>query len=157
MSSTQDSDIAIAQVDAAIVRPLRREILRPGQPAEQLVYPGDDDPGTLHLAASRHGGDEWPLIGIVSAMPDGYPNSSMAGDWRIRGMAVLPAERNRGIGGRLLELCEQHARRQAGRRLWCNARIDARSLYERIGMGIEGEVYEIPGIGLHYLMSKLLD
>jgi GNAT superfamily N-acetyltransferase len=153
VSSASHTEIIINQASAVEVRPLRAELLRPGQPAEALVYPGDDEGGTLHLIAV-HGGH---TVGIVSVMADGYASSPAPGDWRIRGMAVRPAIRNRGIGSRMLALCEEHVRQQGGQRLWCNARVGARTLYERIGMTVSGAVYEIPGIGEHYLMCKPLD
>src|SRR4051812_41835612 len=40
--------MSIERLDAAGVRPLRQVVLRPHQRAEELVYPGDDDPRTLH-------------------------------------------------------------------------------------------------------------
>jgi ribosomal protein S18 acetylase RimI-like enzyme len=152
VSSASHTEIIIKKASAAEVRPLRAEILRPGQPAEALVYTGDDEVGTLHLIAA-HGGH---TVGIVSTMADGYPNSPMPGDWRIRGMAVRPEIRNRGTGSRMLVNCEEHARQQGAQRLWCNARIGALTLYQRIGMTIEGQVFEIPGIGEHYLMCMPL-
>jgi GNAT superfamily N-acetyltransferase len=152
VSSASHTEIIINKASAAEVRPLRAEILRPGQPPEALVYPGDEDAGTLHLTAT----DEGLIVGIVSTMADGYPNSPMLGDWRIRGMAVRPEVRNRGTGSRMLASCEEHVRRQGGQRLWCNARVGARTLYERVGMTVEGAIFEIPGIGQHYLMCKAL-
>ncbi len=139
-------------VEAAVVRPLRAAVLRPGQPPEALHYPGDEDPRSGHFAVSLGAGP----IGIASVMPDGHPGDPSPGDWRIRGMAVEQAHRGRGVGGALLASCEAHARNGGGARLWCNARIDARNLYLRIGMVIEGEQFEIPGIGRHFLMSKPL-
>jgi len=153
MSGALVEEIIIIETSAPEVRPLRGELLRPGQPPEQLIYPGDEDPGTLHLAAVAEG----QVVGVVSVFADGYPGSPLQGDWRIRGMAVRPELRNRSLGSRMLARCEAHARESDGRRLWCNARIGARTLYERIGMTVEGDVFEIPGIGEHYLMSKPLD
>lgn len=71
-------------------------------------------------------------------------------------MASAPTLRNRGIGTALLEACDLHVRERGGTRLWCNARIGARTLYERGGFLVEGEHFEIPTIGPHYLMSKPL-
>jgi GNAT superfamily N-acetyltransferase len=153
MSATPAEEVSYEPVHAAMVRPLRGEVLRPGEAPERLIYPGDEDPGTLHLAAfsaSR-------VVGIVTVMADGHPSLPQPDDWRIRGMATVASMRNEGIGSALLTRCETHAREQGGTRLWCNARIGARTLYERIGMTVEGEVFEIVGIGQHCLMSKRLD
>lgn len=139
-------------VSARAVRPLRAAILRPGQAPEELVYPGDDDPRSRHLAVHLEG----QLVGIASVMADGYPPDPREGDWRIRGMAVEQAHRGRGIGSALLEASEAHARSRGAMRLWCNARVDARNLYGYAGMAVEGEEFTIPGIGRHLLMSKPL-
>ena len=139
-------------VPAAAVRPLRWAVLRPGRPASELVSPGDEDPSTLHLAV-RAGGQ---IVGTATVMRDGYPGGARPGDWRIRGMAVAESHRGRGIGSSLLAACESHVRSRGGLRLWCNARIAARNLYLDAGRAIEGEEFEIPGIGPHLLMSKTL-
>ena len=153
MSAPAVGELSYEPVHAAMVRPLRGEVLRPGEAPERLIYPGDEAPDTLHLAAFSVG----RVVGIVTVMADGHPRSPQSGDWRIRGMATVPAMRNEGIGSAMLTRCEIHAREQRGTRLWCNARIGARTLYERIGMTVEGELFEIAGIGEHYLMSKPLD
>jgi len=140
-------------VDAETVRPLRGEILRPGQTPAQLVYPGDDAPDTLHAAVLLNG----EILGIASVMLDPHPHSPGAGDWRIRGMAARANARGRGIGAALLECCEAHARRGGGERLWCNARVGARAFYEHGGFSVEGAVFEIAEIGPHYVMSKQLE
>ncbi len=143
-------------VGAQDVRALRGPLLRPGQPPERLRYPRDEDPGTLHAAVLEDG----VTLGVVSAMRDRYPGraagSAGEADWRIRGMATLPAARNRGIASALLRFCEEHARAAGGELLWCNARTPARGLYERAGFGAEGGEFEIPDIGPHFLMHKSL-
>jgi len=139
-------------VESAAVRPLRAAVLRPGRAPEELVYAGDEDPSSLHLAVAV--GEE--LVGIASVIEDAHPGGGRPGDWRIRGMAVAEGHRRRGIGSALLGACESHARSRGGARLWCNARIGARELYLRGAMEDEGEEFEIPGIGTHLLMSKPL-
>jgi GNAT superfamily N-acetyltransferase len=139
-------------VDAEEVRPLRAEVLRPGQPHERLIFPGDDEPETLHAAVAMEG----RIVGVASVMREPYPHDPLPGDWRVRGMATSADMRGRGIGGALLARCEEHARDHAGARLWCNARVRARALYERAGFTVDGEVFEIALIGPHYLMGKPL-
>jgi GNAT superfamily N-acetyltransferase len=85
-------------VDAAAVRPLRGEILRPGQSSAELVFPGDDAPETLHVAVVSGG----RVLGVASVMCDAHPREPRPGDWRIRGMASRPEMRGRGIGAALL-------------------------------------------------------
>ncbi len=140
-------------VDAEAVRPLRSEVLRPAQAPAELVYPGDDAARTLHLAIRA----DRSVVAVASVMEDEHPRDPQAGDWRIRGMATRAQLRGRGIGATLLACCQSHVRAQGGARIWCNARVAARAFYERDGFEVEGEVFEIAGIGAHYLMSKRLE
>jgi ribosomal protein S18 acetylase RimI-like enzyme len=96
------------------------------------------------------------VVGVASVLREPHPNDPRPGDWRIRGMATSPELRNRGIGTALLTACEAHARDRRATRLWCHARVKARTFYERAGLRVEGVAFEIPGIGPHYLMSKSL-
>jgi len=139
-------------VSADVVRPLRQQVLRPGQTDETLVFSGDEDPETLHASISV----EDTVVGVASVLRDSHPNDPRPGDWRIRGMATSPGQRNLGIGAALLAACEAHARDHGATRLWCNARVRARAFYERGGLIVEGDELEIPTIGPHYLMSKFL-
>ena len=143
----------VEAVDAAAGRPLRGTVLRPGRPLSELFFDADEDPRSGHYAVRAEG----RIVGVATVMPDGHPRDPRPGDWRIRGMAVEEAYRGAGIGGALLAACEAHARRGGGSRLWCNARTGARNLYLRGGLHIEGEEFEIPGIGPHFLMSMALD
>jgi len=139
-------------VDAETVRPLRAEILRPGQAPEAIVWDGDDAADTLHVAVLCEGDP----VGVATVVREGYPPQPGSGDWRIRGMATLERARGRGIGAALLARCIEHAREAGGERVWCNARLRARSIYERAGLQVVGEEFEIPGIGPHLLMCLRL-
>ncbi len=139
-------------VPAAAVMPLRSEVLRAGQPREAAEFAGDDQPDTLHLAVF----DGADIVGVASVLREVLPAMPSADAWRIRGMASAPDMRGRGIGSALLASCERHAREQGATLLWCNARVRARSLYERAGMTVLGEPFDIKPIGLHYLLCKEL-
>ncbi len=132
---------------------MRERILRPGQTPEQLCYPGDGEPDTLHAAVLEGG----VAVGVASVMREPHPREPAPGDWRLRGMATCEQARGRGVGAALLGLCEAHVRARGGTRLWCNARTGARAFYERAGLAAESEVFEIPGIGPHVLMSMRLE
>ena len=145
--------IAIRPLAAADTRPLRGRILRPGQSAHELVYPGDDAPQSLHVGAFAG----TVLLGVASVFrqsPEGEPDR--ATDWRLRGMAVVPEARRQGAGAALLQACEEHARAHGGTRLWFNARVDALPFYRALGYVEIGEEYELPGIGRHRFAEKSL-
>jgi ribosomal protein S18 acetylase RimI-like enzyme len=144
--------VTVRRVDAEAVRPLRQRVLRPHQTIADQVYPGDDVEGAAHFAAFDDGG---AVIGVASIAPEPYPGAGGArpGDWRIRGMATDPeGGRGLGLGGALLRACLDHARGAGGQRVWCNARSPVRGFYEREGFAVEGEEFELPVIGPHFLM-----
>lgn len=149
-----------ADTPARVVRPitpvqvrlLRHAVLRSFEPPERIIYHGDDAPDTLHAGAFQ--GDE--LVGIASVCREGMPAGREPGGWRLRGMATLPAVRGAGHGRELLEACFAHIRAQGGTLLWCNARVVALGFYEHLGFVAEGEVFEIPPIGPHYVMTRQL-
>ena len=143
----------VERATAEETRPLRHAVLRPHQRPEELVYPSDDAPGTLH--AIVRDGDR--VVGTATVSREPHPRDPAEGDWRVRGMATAPEARGAGIGAALLQACVDHARAAGGRRVWCNARTPARTFYERAGFAVEGEEFELPGIGPHWLMVLPLD
>jgi GNAT superfamily N-acetyltransferase len=145
-------EVKFVPVPAAVGQALRKAVLRPHEPIEGPMYPLEEDPATAHFAALADG----CVLAVGSVMADGHPREPASGDWRVRGMATLPEWRGHGLGARVLDALEAHAREEGAGRLWCNARIGARSFYERAGWLTEGGEYEIPGIGMHLLMSKQL-
>ncbi|MET0401314.1 MAG: GNAT family N-acetyltransferase [Cystobacter sp.] len=142
----------LRRIPAAQTRHLRHVVLRPHQRPEELVYPGDDAPDTVHLELLV-GGEQ---LGVASLYKESRPGSGASTEWRLRGMAVLANSQGRGHGAALLQACIDHATRQGGSRLWCNARTTASGFYRRLNFEVEGDVFELPGIGPHYLMWRPL-
>ncbi|MDX1440452.1 MAG: GNAT family N-acetyltransferase [Rubricoccaceae bacterium] len=143
----------IRAITADETRTLRSVLLRPGQPPENLVYPGDDTPEALHVGAFHDG----KLVGIASIYPELPPeehrNKIPAGKaFRLRGMATTPEVRGLGYGRQLLEFCFDHMQKHNAPILWCNARIGAQEFYKRLGLQTIGPEFEIEGIGPHYVM-----
>jgi ribosomal protein S18 acetylase RimI-like enzyme len=136
------SDHRVTPISLARSRALRQAVLRPHEPLEQMVSSETAD--TVALGAFA--GEELVAVGMIA--PDGEP-----GGWRIRGMATAPQARGRGAGGAVLDALIEHARSQGARRIWCNARTPARSLYERAGMRVVSEEFELPDIGPHLVME----
>ncbi len=135
------------------VTALRAAVLRPGLSAETAIFAGDDEPDTLHVAILRGG----EAVSVASVIRERTDRVQAVPQWRIRGMATLPELRGRGMGTVLLGALEQHARAHGGEVLWCFARPAARPLYERAGLAVEGEPFELPPIGPHVLMTKALE
>lgn len=140
--------LALVEVRSREVRPIRGAVLRPGQAAERLVYPGDDDSSSVHLAWQDRDG---LIVSAVSLFDEPVPGADASG-WRIRGMATLPEYRSRGLGGELLKRCLAHVRGVRAGPVWCNARTSAAGYYAKHGFTQLGETFEIPDIGEHVVM-----
>ena len=147
----------IRPISAADTRPLRSLLLRPGQPPENLVYPGDDHPDAFHGGAF----DGERLVGITSIYPEAPPEEYRdqlppGGAFRLRGMATLPEVRGKGYGREMLDACFEHIRSHNAILLWCNARVGALDFYQRMGLETIGPEFDIEGIGAHYVMWKMV-
>lgn len=138
------------RITAADTRPIREVVLRPGLPASESIYPGDDAPSTIHLGVFEEG----TLLGVATFMLDPCPTSGGESDWRLRGMATLARARNRGLGGRLLADGIERVRVAGGRLVWCNGRVTARAFYERHDFRAVGEAFESPHSGWHFLFVR---
>ncbi|MBW8048806.1 MAG: GNAT family N-acetyltransferase [Cytophagales bacterium] len=174
----------IRSISASDTRPLRQQLLRPNQHIDELVYEGDDANDTLHAGAFLKGqlvgiasvfrqprpGDLESTNDEVRSTndevrstndPETRDTSSFvlrtsitSNAWRLRGMATIPEVRNQGCGSALLSECIKHIKRNGGAEFWCNARIGAVKFYEAHGLVCIGEVFEIAGIGEHFVMVK---
>ena len=149
------------RVPAAVVRPLRTQILRPTW-TDRLATYEQDETVAVHVAAFRDGHEAPDGVGTVyaEAPPDAnrdeIPAAAYAdgASWRLRGMATSEAARGSGLGRVVLEACFAVVREAGGRVLWCNARLVAVPFYERLGLAAVGPEFDIPGIGPHYVMWR---
>jgi predicted GNAT family N-acyltransferase len=121
----------IRRIPAAETRGLRHTVLRPNQPPQLAIYPGDDDADTLHLGLYMQG--------------------------RLGGVAVDMSLRGQGHGATLLRACLEHAVQQGGTLVWCNARTTASGFYRSLGFSLKGDTFELPGIGPHHCMQRTLE
>jgi ribosomal protein S18 acetylase RimI-like enzyme len=136
------ADFTVRSVPIGDTRELRRAVLRPHETLEQVA--AREAPDTYVAAAFD--GDALVAAGMI------VPGNEH-GEWRIRGMATDPAARGRGAGSAVLGALLEHAAQQGALRVWCNARTPARSLYERAGMRVVSEEFELPEIGPHVVME----
>jgi len=147
----------VIQINSAETRHLRRVVLRPNQPPDACVYPGDDAPDSFHLGI-RDPGPDADLIAVASFYREPIPDSDgEAPDLRIRGMAVLPVHRGRGLGRSLVDAGLAIAGRQSPppSLVWCNARTTAAGYYAKLGFTPRGDEFEIEGIGPHSVMARV--
>ena len=167
------------------IRPLRHAVLRPGLPIEAAMWPGDDDPGALHVAVyptdDPTGGPVHVAgpIGVVSLLPAAYPGpggdgraaaeaadetarsgrhpESGAPGYQLRGMAVAPRLQGRGVGSVLLRGALDELTSRGVLLVWCNARLSAAPFYERGGFVRHGGRYVLAPFDIvHVRMHQAL-
>ena len=147
------SEPEVRPITAAETRPLRHAVLRPGQSFEQTVYSRDDHPETLHLGAFD--GDR--LVAIASLYREARPHKSGRSGWRLRGMATDPDRLGRGFATAVLAESVAHVAAGGGGELWCNARVSALGFYLRCGFEVDGDEFDIDGIGPHVVVTRVVE
>lgn len=137
-------------IKASDTHSLRHRVLRPHQTIEDCDYPNDRNLESFHLGAFLGG----HLIGIGSFYPE--RNDALKGwkQYRLRGMATHPEFHGQGVGRQLLEFAFDHLHAKKCDLLWCNARVNAKGFYERMGFAVHGEPFTLEGIGEHYVMVR---
>ncbi len=136
------AELTVRPVALEETRSLRRSVLRPHQTLQELA---SHEPPEAFAAGAFQGQE---LIGVGLIGRDGAP-----GAWRVRGMATVPQARGRGAGTAILDELVRHAREQGAANVWASVRPPARSLYERAGFRQTSEVFDVPRIGPHVMMS----
>lgn len=142
--------ITIKEIDAIQTYAIRHEVLRPNQDISTCEYPGDMAEKSFHLGAFKE--DE--LIGIASYYEENSPTFDEEHQYRLRGMATLPAYQGMNIGRQLVLAAEAILKERQVHFWWCNARQVAFGFYEKLGLLTYGELFEIEGIGPHKIMFK---
>jgi GNAT superfamily N-acetyltransferase len=143
-------DLRRATLDEIL--PLRRAVLRPGQPMEAACFDADGDATTRHFGAFVLASGE--NVCCVSCMR--VPRQG-ADAWQVRGMATRGDLLRRGIGHALLSFAVAALRAEDGPRLlWCNARTTALDFWEHEGWTVASDVFDIPGVGPHRVMRRML-
>jgi ribosomal protein S18 acetylase RimI-like enzyme len=69
-------------------------------------------------------------------------------------MAVLDKFQQNGIGNQLLLHAENYCKQQKVEIIWFNAREKAVQFYKKNAYQILGDAFEIPEVGMHFVMYK---
>jgi predicted GNAT family N-acyltransferase len=133
--------------------PLRSLVLRSGLPEDQCIFDHDLLPTTFHMG---YFDESDRLVCILTCMKENHGKLPKAG-YRLRGMATHPDHLRKGYAGDLLKAAELHLKTQLQiDYLWFNARSVAFPFYEKLGFEFMSDEFDIPGIGPHKEMFKLL-
>lgn len=144
MKGRKISAIAIRRIAASDTIALRDAVLRPGLPPGGSHYPGDDALDTLHLGAYVGGFPDQTLIAVATLCREPMPGEESTSSWRLRGMAMLPEYRGRGIGKELAQRCIIYAAEQGGTLVWCTSRIATVPFYRALGFIEFGGTFSLP-------------
>lgn len=143
--------IQIKKISATETFPIRQEVLRKNIPLP-FEFNGDFDKDTFHLGAYKDN----KLIAVSSFMKSS--NKHFKGEqFQLRGMATLEEFQSNGAGNLMMNEAYEILKKLDVKCLWCNAREKAVKFYEKQGMSIIGESFDIQYIGLHYIMFKMLN
>lgn len=143
--------VEVRAVPARDTYPLRQLVLRPHQQVDELAQADDEAVDSASFAAFDEVG-QVVGTGVVTRRPPAWLPGATG--WQLRGMAVAPDRRGRGIGSAVLRAILRHVRHHGGGLVWCNARVPARSLYEHAGFEAVGEPFDLELIGPHIVMAR---
>lgn len=127
--------------------PLRQEVLHPGRPVEESIYPHDEDERSTHYGICQRG----KTLGVISMLhePRGEIGEEM---WRLRGMAVLPDQQRKGYGSMLMKTIQAIVGKR-GSGLWAPVRTDVVDYCQGHGFVEQGDAFDLEGLGPHVLMT----
>src|SRR6476661_8908350 len=109
MAESTTHELRTERIEPTATHPLRASVLRPGRPADEVVFAGDDDVETAHFGALLD--DEVVSIGSIYREDRGADlvardeDPHRGASWRLRGMATDPSARRRGAGAAVLRAC----------------------------------------------------
>ena len=127
---------------------LRRALLRPHQRLNEMTWPADEHPDSLHVGGYR--GENQAGIGTIHRQA--MPGVSEPEAWRVRAIAVDYGHRGYGLGATILNRLIEHAAVSGGRVVWANATAASFGFFEHHGFRRRGEPFELPEIGPHYVV-----
>ena len=125
-------------------------MLRQGKPIDSCKFEGDETGSTFHLGLFYYS----ELIGVATYMKN--QNELFQGElhYQLRGMAILQQFQGKKFGNVLLQKGEQLLKTKKSDLVWCNAREIAVNFYSNFGFQISGDKFQIPDIGMHFVMYK---
>jgi GNAT superfamily N-acetyltransferase len=178
VTSGQPCDVVVRRATLDEIFALRHAELRPGLPRGSAEFAGDTSPTTRHfaafatdsrladdrLAASSDDGGGLPTrrpassrdaVGCASFRVEPYAGAAAH---QLRGMATRADLARRGIGSALLRHAVADLVAYDGARMfWCNARVAAIPFYRRMGWEIASDVFDVPTVGPHRVMTFVAD
>ncbi|KOP36374.1 N-acetyltransferase [Flavobacterium sp. WLB] len=111
----------IKPIQASQTWQIRHEVMWPDQPFEFVQL--EEDNSGFHFGVF----EDHKLVSIISCFIEGK-------EMQFRKLATLSAFQGKGIASHLLEYILQFAKERDLEKVWCNARTNKKSFYEKFGM-----------------------
>jgi len=108
-------------INASDTWQIRHEVMWPDQPFEFVQL--EEDNSGFHFGVF----EEDKLVSIVSCFIDGK-------EMQFRKLATLEDYQGKGIASHLLKYILEFAKEKGLEKVWCNARSNKKSFYEKFGM-----------------------
>ncbi|MFD2551886.1 GNAT family N-acetyltransferase [Bizionia sediminis] len=136
-------------INAEETIPIRHAVLRINKPIASCYFLEDHVNTSFHLGLFF----KKTLIGVATFLKNNHPNFSENSQYQLRGMAILQAHQNKGLGGLLLNQGMLELKKVHANRIWCHAREAAVHFYRKNGFKTIGDPFYITDIGFHFLMT----
>ncbi len=146
------------------IQQLRNEVLWPHKTFENCILETDRLSTTFHFGIQEDGLTV-ATVTFQKENTDKLKQDSTKGvsqgalqekEYRLRAMAVREGYRGQGFGEAIVESGLNHLRELGVEVVWCDARVAALNFYRRLQFEELEEEYDIPIIGLHRFMWKVL-
>lgn len=142
----------IRKISAEETFVVRHPVLRKGKPIASCHFDGDALPTTQHFGLYEND----KIEGVISLFEKNNPLFEDNHQLQIRGMAVMENNQGKGFGKLLVTHAEELLKSQNAYLIWFNARENAVGFYQKMGYEIMGNAFDIPDVGIHYVMWKKL-
>ena len=134
------------------IQQLRNEVLWPHKTFENCILDTDRLSTTFHFGVQIDG----LAVATVTFQKENSSKLPQENQYRLRAMAVREGYRGQGFGDAIVEAGFNYLRELGVEVVWCDARLAALNFYRRLQFEELEEEYEIPIIGLHRFMWKVL-
>lgn len=145
--------VDVVTITAADTHDLRWRVLRDGTLSDAVVFDGDEDAGTFHLGVRDGDGT---IVAISTWLQRSHPTAPDRPAHQLRGMAIEPSLRGRGVGTLLLMAGLTACKARESDVVWAHARSTALSFYERHGFVVSGDEYVDETTGLAHVDIVLM-
>lgn len=112
--------IQIKQIASDLTWPIRYKVMYPEHNLDFVKLENDDNGIHFGLYNNKK------LTGIVSVFNEDEI-------YQFRKLAILEEAQGLGLGKKLMEAIIEYCKIQNGQKLWCNARVNAKDFYKRLG------------------------